>query len=178
MTRSRSCSSRPSRDIVAPLLFGAALALLAHGCSAPVAGDRFTVHAPASAQFPPVGALLERRCGTLDCHGSTSRNLRLWGHDGLRLDPTAVSGAGDTTTEEFIADYHSVVGLEPEVLTAVVHDGGAHPERLTLVRKARGLEKHYGGAQVVAGDDGDVCITSWLAGNVNAPACDRASTAR
>lgn len=56
-----------------------------------------------------------------------------------------------------------------------VYDGhGAHPELLTFVRKARGLEAHKGGTLITPGDDQDVCITSWLAGNTNMTACENA----
>ena len=64
-----------------------------------------------------------------------------------------------------------MVGLEPEVMSAVVSQGGAQPERLTLVRKARGTEAHKGGSLMNAGDDRDVCLTSWLAGKTDTVAC-------
>ena len=59
-------------------------------------------------------------------------------------------------------------------MSAVVADGGAHPERLTLIRKARGTEKHAGGARVVAGDPQDRCILSWLSGTVDQAVCGQA----
>ena len=31
------------------------------------------------------------RCGSLDCHGQTGRNLRIWGCEGMRLDPHGAS---------------------------------------------------------------------------------------
>jgi hypothetical protein len=126
------------------------------------------------------GLLLALRCGSLDCHGSVDRNMALWGYQGMRLplaDPNAtpnLPGSADTTVDELVADYHSVVGLEPEILTAVVEDGGASPERLTMVRKARGSESHKGNKIWNEGDDSDVCLTSWLASNVDKGACARA----
>ena len=121
--------------------------------------------------FPAVAIFLEHRCGTLDCHGQVGRNLRLYGFDGLRLDPADVPGGQDTTGAEVDADFRSVVGLEPEVLHAVVADGGAHSERLTLVRKGRGSEHHKGGALVTPGDAQDRCLLGWLANAVDAVAC-------
>jgi hypothetical protein len=183
---------------LASLFAAALLGAAAHACGAPVADDRFIVHAPPSSQFAtPLdqtcvdgtwqvnaagpGLFLDARCGTLDCHGSTQRNMVLYGFEGLRLDtrsdpsePVPLPGSQDTTVDELVADYHAVVGLEPELLTAVVKDGGASPERLTLIRKARGTESHKGNKLWDAGDDADVCITSWLASNVDKGACARA----
>jgi hypothetical protein len=57
------------------------------------------------------------------------------------------------------------------VLAAVVNEGGAHPERLTLVRKGRGSEHHKGGALIMEGDTQDRCLTTWLSGAVDDTAC-------
>ena len=101
----------------------------------------------------------------------------------MRLKPTDIPFCGGilpgetfTTTDEDQATYRSVVGLEPTVMSTVVAGHGEHPELLTMVRKARGLEAHKGGVLITPGDDQDVCITSWLAGNVNMMACAQAST--
>ena len=162
------------RSTARVLVVSTTLGLLAHACSAPVADDRIVVHAPGSAPFKNVGLLLDTRCGSLDCHGSMSRNLRLYGKEGLRLDPTGLPGASDTTQDELDLDYRAVVGLEPEVMRVVVAEHGAHPERLILIRKARGTEKHLGGTMMQPGDDEDLCVTSWLAGKVDDDACARA----
>jgi hypothetical protein len=79
-----------------------------------------------------------------------------------------------TTADEVEQDYLSAVGLEPEAMSAVVADGGAHPERLSLIRKARGTEHHKGGTPIRAGDDADKCLTSWLASQTDRAACVRA----
>jgi hypothetical protein len=127
--------------------------------------------------FGPVGDYLEQRCGTLDCHGQSSRNLQIWGCEGMRLDPNDVpfcsqlQGGKPTTPAEHYVTYRSLVGLEPAVMSAVVAGGGMHPELLTFIRKARGFEAHKGGQLVDPGDDQDVCMTSWLAGNTNTTAC-------
>ena len=66
-----------------------------------------------------------------------------------------------------------MVGLEPETMSAVVAAGGAIPEQLTMVRKARGTEAHKGGAVWTQGDDSDTCLTSWLEGQPDPAACER-----
>lgn len=116
--------------------------------------------------------MLIQACGTLDCHGTVGRNLRVYGDTGLRYSATDVpTTLIPTTTDEVAQDYDSVVGLEPELMSEVVASGGADPERLTFYRKALGLESHKGGAVVVAGDPRDVCITTWLQGRADAAAC-------
>ncbi len=147
------------------------LAAALTACSAPDPNATTTLVAPDRASFDSVQAFLDHRCGTLDCHGTRYRNLRIWGHDGMRLAFGDVPGAAPTTEAEVDATYVAVVALEPEIMAAVVADQGANPERLTLVRKARGTEKHAGGAIVVPGDVRDVCITSWLASATDETAC-------
>lgn len=133
---------------------------------------------PDRASFPPVAELLVKRCGTLDCHGQTGRNLRLYGSLGLRLSATdRPVSKGQTSKDEYDQDFDSVVGLEPEILSAVVSSGGANPERLTLVRKARGAEAHKGGTLWHAGDSQDLCVTSWLSGHTDVADCVNATDA-
>ena len=79
-----------------------------------------------------------------------------------------------TTVDEIARDFASLVGLEPEIMTEVTADKGADPERLTFYRKARGLEAHKGGTIVQAGDARDVCMTSWLAGQIDEAGCNAA----
>ena len=173
-------SARPSAGVVA---MAVAFALpCAAACSA-VEQRRIGVTAPDGSElaFGPVADYLDHRCGTLDCHGQSGRNLRIWGCNGMRLDQFDVPscnrlvGGKPTTVQEHEATYRSVVGLEPSVMTAVVQGGGQHPELLTLVRKARGTEAHKGGAIVTPGDAQDKCITSWLAGNTDTTACASAT---
>jgi hypothetical protein len=140
------------------------------GCSAPDEG-RTTVVGPDPTSFGAVAAYLDHRCGSLDCHGTRYRNLRMWGQDGMRLAPGDVPGGAQTTADEVDATYLAIVELEPELMAEVVAEQGARPERLTLVRKARGTEKHAGGAIMAPGDLRDTCIVSWLAGATNVPAC-------
>ena len=159
----------------------AVAAALAMACGAPPDDARIGVVAPDRAQFPPVSLLLDRRCGSLDCHGARTRNLQIYGCEGLRLgdaSPGCRNASGtDTTADEHDATYRSLVTLEPAVMTSVVQGHGAHPELLTFVRKARGNEAHKGGTLITPGDDQDVCITSWLAGATDVGACGRALAA-
>jgi hypothetical protein len=149
------------------------VALLA-SCNVPESDARFNPTLPDRETFREVAPVLAHACGTLDCHGSRSRNLLLYGSEGLRfsLNDRPLSPPC-TTPDEIDQDFESVVGLEPEVLSAVVSDRGALPERLTLVRKSLGLESHKGGAIFREGDDPDTCLTSWLAGPIHADACGR-----
>lgn len=147
--------------------------LVAAACSVPVAGARGAPEAlPDAATFPPVAALLDVRCGSLDCHGTRARNMRLFGSAGLRWSPAdrPLSPTCDTG-DEVDQDYESVVGLEPETMGRVVASGGADPDALTMMRKARGLESHKGGAIWATGDASDRCLTSWLSGQATQATC-------
>ncbi len=136
--------------------------------------------------FRDVSPVLEARCGTLDCHGSIARPLRIYGRLGLRKpidfeadDDEALlliaeidAGEGQdqyfpgglqlTTNAEIADNYRSVCGLEPELMDKV-RKGQESPDVLSLTRKARLVEKHKGGKIFVpAQSPGDLCITSWL----------------
>jgi hypothetical protein len=144
-------------------------------CSTPQADARFVATAPDRASFPQVAQVFVRTCGTLDCHGTVARNFKIYGDVGLRYAATdRPSVLVPTTTDEVDRTFESFVGLEPEILTAVVKSGGANPERLTFLRKARGTEHHKAGQIITPGDDRDVCFTSWLAGAADATACKNA----
>ena len=142
--------------------------------------DRVQVNVPDRASFPVVSDLLDRRCGTLDCHGSTYRNLRIYGREGLRLSPTdqPTSIPNTTTISEYDETFLSLVTLEPETMGAVVRDQGAYPERLTFVRKARGTEDHKGSMIWAEGGLEDLCITSWLKGAADTDTCNAAYKVR
>jgi len=155
--------------LLASALFGGS------ACAVPAADERVVGMVPERAGFEPVAQVLVRHCGTLDCHGSAYRNLRVYGNESLRwADTDRPLMPACTTADEVEQDYQSAVGLEPEQLSAVVADGGDRPERLSLIRKARGLEHHKGGTLVEAGDDADQCLTSWLASQADRAACLRA----
>jgi hypothetical protein len=157
----------------------AAFALIVVGTACWDASQGVTVvDAPdgSEAAFGPVADYLDHRCGTLDCHGQIGRDLRVYGCDGMRLDPNDVPDcvSEPTTPDEHTATYRSLVGLEPEVMSEVVQGHGAHPELLTFVRKARGTETHKGGQLITPGDVQDTCIVSWLAGATDTAACVQA----
>ena len=147
-----------------------ALSLLAPACASPVE-DNLASAVPDRASFPLVSDAIERRCATLDCHGSPVRNLRLHTGTGYRLDPADIPGSGSTTTAEYEANYRAILGLEPELTRAVVAEGGASPERLTLVRKAIGLEYHKPGAVLQSTSPSFLCMTSWLASATDEEQC-------
>jgi len=150
-------------------------AIVVAACALPASDARFSERLPDRDTFPEVAQVLVRHCGTLDCHGTRARNLRLYGNEGLRWAATDQPLSPPcTTADEIEQDYISVVGLEPEVMSEVVTVDGADPERLTLVRKALELEHHKGGAALHAGDDADRCLRSWLAMQTDQAACLRA----
>jgi hypothetical protein len=125
--------------------------------------------------FPAVSDALEMHCGTLDCHGSLARNLRIYGIDGLRFDKGLAPGSDNTTPEEQTLTYEALIAIQPEVLGQIVIERGARPERWLVITKGRGTEHHKGGSRMRLGDDTDHCITSWLTGVVAVDACGRAA---
>jgi hypothetical protein len=118
---------------------------------------------------------MQPSCATLDCHGHPQRNLRLFGERGLRLGADVTSAEGPTNSAEYEADYWAVVALEPELLSTVLQDGGADPERLILIRKGRGTTRHKGGSLMRPSDDLDQCLVEWLKGNILVDACKTAA---
>jgi hypothetical protein len=126
---------------------------------------------PARAGFELVADAMQLHCGTLDCHGQTGRNMRLYGQFGLRLDPNNDPLGQTTTAAEYDASYASIVGLEPEAMSKVVQLL-ALPETLTMVRKPRGIELHKGGILDMQGDALDRCMVAWLVGMPDTAACN------
>jgi len=175
MTRMKPTPTPTLRLAQLAALLGATTIAFALACSSPGSNARFVETTPDVTSFPAVAAMLNQACGTLDCHGTVARNLRLYGDTGLRLSPTDVPSTLIPTTEDEIAqDYASVVGLEPELMSQVVASGGANPEQLTFLAKALGIQAHKGGAVIAPGDPRDVCITSWLKGHADAASCTAA----
>ena len=110
-----------------------------------------------------VSPLIERRCGTLDCHGTSFRPMRVYGRLGLRHPvETNVSGGAPTTQAELLANYSAICTLDPEPMAEAVKDRGSSAEKLLLVNKARGLEAHKGGIVVAENDPADRCILGWI----------------
>ena len=144
-------------------------------CSSPDTAGRVDPVGPDVAPFKAVAPMLVRRCGTIDCHGSTYRNFRLYGFGGTRLKPgDRPDFPASLAAEEVQANYDAVIGLEPEIMRDVVKAGGAGYERLTLVRKGRNDEDHKGGRRITPSDDADQCLLSWLSNTTNVSACDKA----
>jgi hypothetical protein len=192
--------------VVALALAGGVAALVAGACAAvPASTDTLTVNGPSLADFGGTGgvsAVLERNCGSLDCHGSDARPLRIYSQYGLRKplnlitvveedsggggeggapvsdtgDDDAgppVTGGDPTTPEEVLANYQAVVGLEPRVMQAVVK--GADPHQLLLLKKPLQIESHKGGPALHPSGDGENCLVTWLQNKTDRTACGNAS---
>ena len=119
-----------------------------------------------------VSPFMEKTCGALDCHGQLGRPLRLYSQFGLRRDLTeaGLRDTGPTTAQELTDNYFAVVGLEPEDLGT--------PSAL-LLQKPLDIEgggvRHKGGPVLRKGDEGYVCLSSWLAGQVDVANCTTAA---
>lgn len=132
---------------------------------------------PPRAGFEVVSDAMQLHCGTLDCHGQTGRNMRLYGQYGLRLAPTDNPLDQSTSNAEYDACYASIAGLEPEAMSDVVLHS-AQPDALAMFRKPRGIEKHKGGQLVIQGDALDRCMVTWVTGTVDSDACFAAQMGR
>jgi hypothetical protein len=161
----------------------ASAAALATACAAtPDVNQDTTILTPDYAAFAGGGTnagvhtFLEKRCGTLDCHGQVGRPFRLFGQYGLRAlnDAGVVSGGVTPDTQgEIYSNYLAAIGLQPEETSRVVA-GDDPPTDLLLVAKPTMLETHKGGQVISVGDVSYVCLTSWLELLPNASAIDRA----
>lgn len=152
------------------LVLASASALLTGGtisCASPPDSGRVTEiiqpDYPIYRQY--VDAYLQRRCGTLDCHGQSGRAYRLYGFAGFRLynvDAGLVSGQQPTTEDEIRANYQAAIALEPEEMSRVIARQGQDPNSLLLLRKPLKLERHKGGPAMAEDDDGYKCVVAWL----------------
>lgn len=169
------------------LVFGA-LGLAAGACVSIPDESRFTaVLGPSFAHFKgdgltdaqaPVRLFIEKRCGTLDCHGQVGRPFIVYSQRGLRWreDGGNVPGSIATTATEILATYQSIVALEPEAISATVADPRAHPAtELTIHQKATGAGRHKGGQVIAPNDPAERCLRSWLEGNAQLEACKEAA---
>jgi hypothetical protein len=120
-----------------------------------------------------VDRYLNRRCGTLDCHGQPGRAYRMYGREGFRLytveDGGLISGVQPTTEQESLANFQAIVGLEPEEMSrtmALVNDPQRQEDegikRLIFIRKPLRLERHKGGPSMADDDPGYRCVRAWL----------------
>jgi hypothetical protein len=157
---------------------GCWLALSVWGCGStePDTGRLGATQLPSREQFPLVGEVMQRRCGTLDCHGQVGRNLRLHGFGGLRLstpqNPIRDPLADPTTAAEVDASYASTIGLEPEALWQVVAQR-TDVNLLSVVRKTRGIEAHKGGQLARPGDALDRCLVLFLTNRFDPVPCEQ-----
>lgn len=137
---------------------------------------------PPIEDFRAVNNVLERRCGTLDCHGDLARPFIVFSQTGLRrlppsneveeIDEYVTGGFEPTTEHEVLGTYISACYLEPEKMDAVLK-GELEVTDLTLVRKPRLEEKHKGGRLWNARTQkGDKCLLSWIQGDVDVEACE------
>lgn len=146
------------------------------GCNGPTVNNR-RIDRPGPDTFTPVYETVQTHCGSLDCHGSAARAFRVFSVNGLRFETGSDSCEGgpclsgdtkvvpqDVKDAEVTATYYSFVGIEPELTAQVFAEHGIHPERLTIVRKARGDENHKGGKAIRRDGTADNCLTGWLAG--------------
>ncbi len=147
-----------SKQISAALLL-----LFAAGCR-----DDLTAEKPLLCPDPDlyreaVQPYVQKRCGTLDCHGNSNRPLRIYGQFGLRHPAESNFPGGEpTTTIEADANYLSACGVEPELMSRSLENLGASADQLKFVAKARGQLNHKGGKVVDEGDPGDNCLMGWI----------------
>jgi hypothetical protein len=133
-------------------------------------GESLVVELPSRDTFSPVSAVLEGRCGSLDCHGAPARNLRIYGVYGLRANGSSVTGNPDTTDEEIGETYSSVTGIDPEGLSRVLA-GAEDPSRWIVLSKGTGREAHTGEARLPVGSAGHRCVVSWATGEGDPSSC-------
>ena len=174
MSSGRTPSVAMTLSVSLWLLGGGAVTPSCVGSAQPTADD-LRLNAPLRAGFEGVADAMQPSCGTLDCHGQVTRNLRLFGGRGLRLSAADTAADGITTAAEYEATYWAVVALEPETIASVVQDGGNNPERLLLIRKGRGTTRHKGGTLMHPQDDLDTCLVQWLRGEVAVDRCRAAA---
>jgi hypothetical protein len=148
------------------------VAVAVSACSGP-AESTYAITPPSREAFPPVGDVLEAHCGTIDCHGTLARNMRIYGIYGLRFDPKGVTGRLSTTPAEYDATYEAVVSIEPERLSDIVRNQGKGIDDWIVLAKGRGVQHHKGGTQLVKGQPADLCIVAWVMGQTG-PQVDNA----
>lgn len=165
---------RALRRLVGPVVLAGAVGALAvaiSSCASAPDNERVTdVLLPDYATYKEfVDPFLQRRCGTLDCHGQSGRAYRLTGYAGLRrsdidagVEGGLVSGVHPTQELEIQANFQSAVGLEPEQMSRVIARQGQGVRDLLLLRKPLRLERHKGGAAMSEDDEGYRCVEAWL----------------
>jgi hypothetical protein len=122
-----------------------------------------------------VQPVLERHCGTAECHGNLPRGLRVYGARALRLN----GATGPTTKEEARATYVSILALQPEKTDELARKSprfASDAYDLLLLGKPLNRERHRPGATLRKGEAAETCITSWLVGALDRPACTTGAT--
>jgi len=168
---------------VALATWAAAFALLAfsnNACSVD-AGAISPLALPDKNQFITQGVdtFMQRRCGTLDCHGQVGRPLRIYSPNGLRLNdgPNGARDDRGIQANESAANYYAVVGLEPEQISLCLTTQGAFTDFL-LLKKPLGIDqggvRHKGGSVLRSTDSGFDCLLGWASGQVDKAKCDDA----
>ena len=121
-----------------------------------------------------VEPVFERRCGSVDCHGQLASGMRIYSENGLRLpnDAGLAVGSGATSIAEINANYTAIVGLQPEMVNALM----ANPARtaddvrhLLILAKPLQDERHKGGPALSLGEPAEACIELWLLGTLESP---------
>ena len=118
-----------------------------------------------------VHAVIEARCGTLDCHGDARRPLRIYAETGLRLRDEL---RGQPLTPEELADnLRAIEAIDP----------GAAAEEHLLVRKplavAAGGQKHLGGELwATRTAAAPTCLVAFLSGRDDVAMVDACAAAR
>jgi hypothetical protein len=177
-------SSVRARAATAVVAIGAIAGTLAlsGGCFSEAELGNGQIICPPIQDFRTVSQLLERRCGSADCHGVPGRPLRIYGQQGIRrpepqgspnvsdFDEYVSGGEVATTDAEVYDNYLAACALEPEKMALVVQ-GEEEVDSLTLIRKPRLEEKHKGGRVWDGATKGDLCLTSWIGGVVDKEAC-------
>lgn len=158
---STSILRRLSPPLLATLVLAATS--LTAGCPDDLETRRTLVCGDAKLFAQAVSPYVEKRCGSLDCHGAEQRPLRVLGELGLRHPlETNVAGGVATTPLEHESNVQSFCGLEPEKMEAAIADYGASVDALTILQKPRGIIDHKGGKVLEEGDAGDRCIAGWV----------------
>ena len=129
-----------------------------------------------------VSNFMEKRCGSLDCHGQIGRPLRIYSDWGLRYrsENDGKRVTGPTTDEEQRENYRSVIGLEPDQLSDCVVTQGAYVD-FQLIKKPLDISgggiNHKGGPviRVGDGDPGWRCLHGWIRGEPSKQKCDEAA---
>ena len=163
---------------LASFVLAVAMACLSSCASSPSA-DPVPFDTPDTSQFfsgtGGVSVVFELRCGSLDCHGQKSRPMRIYSANGLRLPASEMPagdggtasalgpGGGSTTNAEVVANYQSIVALEPEQMAAVSKKGSTtSPTTLLIMKKPLSIEAHKGGKVFTAQSHEAACLTGWL----------------